>query len=347
MTPAAFPRAADSCFRPPAAPWRSGADLLKIHGDYGSIVDHSGWAQFSVFWATLLADGDPRADEWADNWRARGYTHIALSPVYGYPGSPIAGGAFTTPGFIELVRYTLDAGFSPVLFLSDVPEQAAMVISIILALKDAGLLPYVVCVPAWEPVKTDYYRSKQLSDLLIAMKDAGGDEIVIGVHLQPGRWSMSSYVGTAPKGTPVPEGAAILNYFTDEDTGEEMQYLIEDDDPWRGDEQECWKSHGGEHVRAFLNQFEHGFTQTTAPDWKNRFGDGVPRMCQGLNGWRIMDSVSVYETVLYDSYRNQCDEARAREIAAEAEAFARDMFQVTGLTYGNGAPPDEAPPLDD
>jgi len=310
VTTAAFPRPAASLYAPPPAPWRSGPELLKIHGDYGSVVDSDGWALFSVFWATLLYNRDPKAEEWARLWKERGYSHIALSPVYGYPGSPIAGMSFTVGAFIELVTYTLNSGFAPVLFLSDVPEQGAMVISIIEALKARGLLPYVICVPAWEPIPTDYYTSKQLSDLLIAMHDAGGDEIVIGVHLQPGRWAMSSNP-------------------------------LEPDDPWQGAEAGCWKSDGGEHVDVFLVQFEHGFTQTTAPDWQNRYSDGVPRMGYGMNGWRVIP-ICVFETVLYDSYRNQCDEARAREIAAEAEAIAVHNFErPVVVTYGNGAPPDQ------
>ena len=289
----------------PAQPWRTGADLLHVHGDYGSVTDSRGWAQFSPFFLTFL-DGWNRAyaDEWAKNWNDRGYTHIALGRNYDYPGSPIPGRDFTPAQFCGYVRQVLDMGFSPICFLAaDTPEQP--ILETTQALKDAGLLPYVICVPAWEPIPTSYWTSKQLSDVLEGMHAIGGDDIVIGVHLQPGRWSMSSHP-------------------------------LEADDPWHGGEQDCWKSHGGQYVDIFLYQFEHGFTQTTAPDWQNRWRDGVPRMGNGLNGWRVMP-VCAFETVLYDSYRGNCNETRAREIAGEARDIAMKEFGVS-VTFGNGCP---------
>lgn len=390
-------------FDNPAADWRSGDALKAIYGDYGSVNDSRGWAQFSVFFLTLLADpdaqlqvtmsaatataqgytprrfrpswgllpklkgwlrGDPDtyradafdaphgvtigttsttvragdvADEWDRNWKARGYTHIALSRKYGYPGSPIEGRDFTIDRFVELVIEVLDRGFAPVLFLSDLPDEP--ILPTVQALKDAGLLPFVICVPSWEPIPTSYWRSRQLSDVLIGMKEIGGDAITIDVHLQPGRWSMASYAGTVvDNGQPLPPGTKVKERYFDDETGQWMLYLIEDDDPWEGDEQGCWKSHGGQHVDQFLYQLEHGFTQTTEPDWQNRWRDGVPRMGNGLNGWRIMP-ICLFEGVLYDSYRGHCDETRAREIAADAASIAWSEFGVQIPLFGNGAPP--------
>jgi hypothetical protein len=226
-------------------------------------------------------------------------------------------------------------GFSPICFLAaDTPEQP--ILETTQALKDAGLLPYVICVPAWEPIPTNYWRSVQMSNALEGMKAIGGSEIVLGVHLQPGRWSMASFAGVIPATDPTPPGTAVLEEFVDPETGVLMKYLIEDDDPWRGDEQDAWKSHGGQYVDIFLYQFEHGFTQTTAPDWQNRWRDGIPRMGNGLNGWRVMP-VCAFETVLYDSYRGNCNETRAREIAGEARDIAWKEFGVS-VTFGNGCP---------
>lgn len=277
--------------------------------------DSHGRAQFSVFQLTLLEDAPDEAQEWFDNWQhpSRRYTHAVYAPEYGYPGSPIAGRSFMPERFADLMRVVLEKGISPIIWLTNVPQEFDYAINVVKALKARGLLPYVICCPACEPIPTHYYSSKQLSDLLIAMKREGGDEIVIGSHLQPGRWSMSSHP-------------------------------LEADDPWKGDEQGCWKSHGGEHVQVFLYQLEHGFTQTSAPDWQNRWRDGVPRMginAHGdgaTNGWREMP-VCLFETVLYDSYRGACDEARAREIAAEARDIAKHEFGVS-ISYGNGAPRD-------
>lgn len=306
------------------APWRTGAALRAIWGDYGSVADMWGVQQFSVFWLTLLDDpnaqipvawndqGQPTAhalaedlaNDWDCNWKSRGYSHIALTRRYSYPGSPIPGRDFTIDQFVKWVIVALDRGYAPVIFLSDVPSDP--ILETVQALKDRGLLPYVICVPAWEPIPTGEWTSRQLSDILIGMKAIGGADITIGVHLQPGRWSMSSNPPEA-------------------------------DDPWHGSESGCWKSHGGEFVDLFLYQFEHGFTNTTAPDWQNRWRDGVPRMGNGMNGWRIMPIVA-YETVLYDSYRGHCNEARARQIAGEARDLAKAEFGVTVSGYGNGTP---------
>ncbi len=292
---------------PAPAVWRTGAALRTVRGDFGSVRDSKGDAQFSPFWLTLLDEQQPRAHEWAQNWKARGYTHVVLTRSYSYPGSPIAGRDFSVARFVELVSVALNAGFSPVLMLSDVPSDP--ILETVGALKDAGLLPYVICCPAWEAIPTHDWTSKQLSDVLIGMKHIGGNDITIGVHLQPGRWSMSSNPPEA-------------------------------DDPWQGSESGCWKSHGGEFVDLFLYQLEHGFTNTSAPDWQNRWRDGVPRMGYGMNGWRVMPIIA-FETVLYDSYRGHCDEARARQIAREAREIAKHEFGVTVAGYGNGCPDDE------
>jgi hypothetical protein len=164
-------------------------------------------------------------------------------------------------------------------------------------------------VPAWEAIPSAHWTSHELSNVIIGMKAIGGSDITIAVHLQPGRWAMSSNP-------------------------------VEADDPWQGGESACWKSHGGEHVDLFLAQFEHGFTQTEEPDWQNRWRDGVPRMGRGMNGWRVIPIIA-FETVLYDSYHGQCNEARARQIAREARDIARNEFGVTVAGYGNGCPDDE------
>ena len=291
---------------PLGSPWRTGAALLNIRCDFGSMRDAMGRAMFHPFWLTLVEDGRLKEwQEWAARWQAEGHTHVVLARRYAYPGSPIPGKDFTPSRFVELVRFALLQGFAPILMLSDTPDEAPLVLDIVQRLTAGGLLPYVICVPAWEPIPTRDWTSKQLSDLLIAMQAAGGDALVLGVHLQPGRWSMSSHP-------------------------------LEPDDPWQGSESGCWKSHGGEHVSVFLYQLEHGFTQTTAPDWQNRWRDGVPRLGNGMNGWRRIP-ICLFETVLFDSYRGHCDARRAREIATEARDIAWTEFGVP-ITYGNGVP---------
>lgn len=330
--------------QPAPAPWRTGDALLRVRGDFGSVRDSRGWSQFSPFWATLLADGSPIAHEWAANWKARGYTHIVLARSYSYPGSPIPGGNFSVAAFVLIVRAALNHGFSPILMLSDVPSEP--ILETVQALKDDGLLPYVICVPSWEPIPSSAWRSKQLSDVLIGMKRVGGDEIVIDVHLQPGRWSMASFAGVIEDGQTPPPGTKVKERFWDTQVEPPRWrlYLVEDDDPWNGDEQDCWKSHGGEHVAQFLYQFEHGgYTGVIPEGWEDRWRDGVPRMGNSLNGWRRMP-ICCFETVLYDDYKGAWGtgpegEKQARRVAARARDIAAE-YGVT-VTYGNGAPDHE------
>jgi hypothetical protein len=233
---------------------------------------------------------------------------VVVSPRYGYPNSPIDGRDFTPERFTELCVVSLDFGMTPMIMLTDVPEEMPKALRVVEALKNRGLLPYVWLCVGWEIVGAGgTYRSKEAYDANWALEHAcAGHEHYIFGHLQPGRASYASNP-------------------------------VQQDDPWAGNERQCW--HDMPFIRMFAYQTEHDGWDEDPPLWEDRWRDVVPRFCNGMNGWRVMQ-VCFFETVLYNDYRGEFGrngEAKAREVAARAREIAAE-YTTAQITYGNGAP---------
>ncbi len=348
-----LPRKAKRAFGPSvgAKAWRSGPDMLRFWGDFGSVRDSRGRSQFSPFWLTLLDQGDPAADEWQRNWQdpSRGYVNVVIAQKYGYPHSPIDGRDFTTERFVELVIETLNRGFTPIIMLTDTPDELPRAWRTVLALKAAGLLPYVWLCIGWEIVGgSGTYTSKQAYDANCELhRLCGNVEHYIFGHLQPGRGSYASnpverddpwriWIWDRQYGA----DGRLINYKRSECGDDaERQKALHSDGEYAADERQCF--HDMPFMRAFGYQTEHEGWDDNPPLWEDRWHDLVPRLGAGMNGWRELEDgcLVFFEQGLYNDYRNEFGpngEARIRQIATRAKQIADEYGVVVG--YGNGAP---------
>lgn len=302
----------------PVAPaWATGERLLDVRGNFCNLWDAEGRI---VYTPALPGAVDAGCfDDWMRIQREAGSTHVFVGPFEGGPAYP--GVPFPNPNllsdppalrrFIERILNTPSAdgdGFRPVLFLDgggrDPRPRIERDWPTIFAALD-GLQPYVIVIPAWEPVVGDW-SSADVSYALRAIPDGW----TIGYHGSPKR-----LVGSSNP--------------------------IEPDDPWRGGEAEFYKSHGGEKIQIAFYQTEHGdaiYTDCDAADdacFLNRWEDYVARIGAGLNGWRVLTLVA-FETVAYEAFRGKATSQQAREVASRLKRIA-DTWGVN-IGYGNGLP---------
>ena len=294
-----------------------------MQGDFGCVRDSKGRNQFSPFLLTLIDDAPAEAEEWVTNWLARGYTHAFFAPEYGYPGSPIPGKSFTAAQFVQKLVWLLDHGISPVVWLADMPDWAARGLEIVQLLKDKGMIPFVILTPGCEVINGTW-QTGACENFLIQVIAIAGPELELGFHQSPHRWSYSSNP-------------------------------VQPDDPFQGDEKACWWGPAGVNVKVHFYQLEHGrdYADKDWQPWKwadyefadnplppeeeDRFRDGLYRLGQGHNGWRVIP-ICASETILWNDYRNQFvnGEKFAKRVAGRMRDVAAE-YGVT-ITYLNGTP---------
>lgn len=300
-----------------AAPRRSQRELTNIRANFCNLRDSQNRV---IFTADYLGTDSVSREDWVKTLIAAGSTHIVISPTGGnYPGTPFQ--PFDVYGnpkaFVAEIRKLLATasadgkGLTPILMLDS---------------GDAGFKQRVdaywtairrelgddekdcIVVPGWELIRASTVTSAEFSYALEKLHADGWSHI--WAHLSPGRAAFSSNP-------------------------------VEPDDPWQGGESECWKTHGGQYVEGFLYQSEavrpddDKCDATADTCWLNRWEDVVPRLGNGMNGWRIVH-LCYFEGPAYYYYRGQADSAFARRIATAAKKLA-DKYNVT-IGFGNGLP---------
>ena len=281
------------------------------HGNFCNLWDAKGRIMFDPYIAALSAED--RAD-WYARHRQAGSTHLVLSPSCAYNPEPWPGANFDwldqPERFAALVREVLATpaadglGFMPVIILdSGDPGFRERMQTSWRPIRAAIGVDAADCrvVPGWELVKASTVTSKEYSDALQFLRALDWPHI----------WAHLSVERAACSSNP-----------------------LEPDDPWQGGESACWKSHGGEFVEGLL--YQATVNGPTDLAWLDRWeSDVLPRLCGGLNGWRIMQTV-FFEGPAYRCYRGQMTSADAAWIAAQAQAAATRQGFVVGL--GNGIP---------
>lgn len=308
---------------PPTPPWATGERLKTVRANFCNLRDSK---QRSIFTIYVCSLPDHERAEWYDIQRQAGSTHTVLAPDYSYHEGedqriklPPPRQMLDTPDVFR--AYVLEAlntraadgfGFTPIIMLDEGHANPRDRIdhkwpALIEAIRD--LLPYCLICPGWELVKASAWTSADLSYGLKKLKAL--DVPHIWLHLSIGRAAGSSNP-------------------------------IEADDPWQGAERDFWLTHGGEHIEGFLYQSQDlriGDTIACDPNsdecWINRWRDVVPRIGNGMNGWRVMPLV-FFEGPAYYFIREEADEAFAREYAR----IARDEAAAFGVSigFGNGIP---------
>ncbi len=262
-------------------------------------------------------------DEWMTVQAANGSTHVAFGDFIGgpaYPGVPFPNPEWSQDPeaireFVLRVLNTPSAdglGFRPIIFLdnggSDPLPRIQRNWPVIAKALD-GLLPYVILVIAWEPVKGDYTSNQYSQAMELRESLFPGAPFVAG-HGSPTRWVGSSNPPEA-------------------------------DDPWQGAESDFFKTHGGQYFTHWFYQTPHGrelYEDCNPADdacWLNRWADGVLRLGTGYHGWRVMPVV-LFETVAYEFFRGQATSQQAREVASRGKVVA-DSYGVP-VGFGNGLP---------
>lgn len=257
---------------------------------------------------------------WFETHRQNGSTHIVLSPSCAYSGAEERGyPAFDwladPQRFATLVREVLSTpsadgfAFTPIIILDSgtgsLDDIRGRMTTFWRGIREALGDDERDClvVPGWELIKASASSSKLYSDMLQYLKALEWSH----------RWAHLSVERAACSSNPV-----------------------EADDPWQGGESACWKSHGGEDVEGLLYQAS-AFTGDTR--WLERWDDVVPRLRQGMNGWRPMH-LCLFETVAYGYWNGWVahPETEAREQATYGRDWARDVHGVTDISFGNGLP---------
>lgn len=297
--------------------WAIGEDLLHVLANFCNLKDSKDRVIFTPFIASL--DDADRAD-WYARQRDAGSTHTVLSPAYSYGGSPIPGkDMLGNPQ--EFRKYVLEAlntpsadgkGFRPILILDGGdrdprPRIAKYWPPLIEAIRD--LLPFVIVVPGWELIRASDWTSADLSYSLNLLHNLQVPHMWL--HLSPGRGTGSSNP-------------------------------VEADDPWQGGESDMWKSNGGQYLEGFLYQSEplrDGDNPYCDPStdacWLNRWEDIVPRLGNGMNGWRPVRLV-LFENIAFYYYRNMASEALVRDMATAGLRMCEKYKVKCG--FGNGLP---------
>ena len=305
--------------------WATGADLLRVRGNFCNLWDSAG----RIVYTPALTGASPSVfADWMRIQREAGSTHVFFGPLTAgpaYPGVPWSNPDFWSDlprfrAFVEQVLNTPSAdgkGLRPVIFVgNDTFAQSHFNQWQDLADALAGLHEYLIVLPAWEPV-IGGWTSNELSQGLVELGQCF-PTAVLAWHGSPTRWVGSSNP-------------------------------LEDDDPWQGGESDFFKEHGGESVQLAFYQTPHGsdiYTPCECPNaelkfghedecWLNRWEDGVSRLGTGYNGWRVLDVV-LYETVAYEAFRGQATSQQAREVARAGKTVSDKWGIETG--YGNGLP---------
>lgn len=295
-------------------------ELLTVRANFCNLADESGEPQFTIF---LLGLPKETRQTWYARQRAAGSTHIVLSPVASYPGAPWPGGdVYANPSaFVDLVEEVAETpsatgkGFVPILFLdggdpNPRPRIQANWPPIVAELQKRGLLEHVIICPGWELVPASAWSSADLSVGLELLHSLGVPHIA--VELGPTRASGAS--------NPVAP-----------------------DDPWQGAEADFWKGHGGEWPELFFYESEnltqsHDVAACNKADpncWLSRWDDVVPRLGNGMNGWRVMHLV-LFETVAFGAWHHDATPDYARDVATAGQAMCASYQVACG--FGNGLP---------
>ncbi len=301
----------------PGAPRPTADDVTNVRCNFCNISDSQNRPIFSVFYPGLSAAD--RAD-WLAKERAAGGTHYTIAAEWSYPDywAP-SGNMLNNPQALRaVVLEVLNApsatgrGFVPILFLDGGGPNPRTRIdaywaNIINTLRD--LLPYMIIVPGWELIAASAWTS---ADMSYGLKALGALNVPnLWVHLSQGRASFASNP-------------------------------VEPDDPWHGAEKDCWYTHGGEFATGFLYQsytVRNGDNVNCDPAndecWLNRWADVVPRIGNGMNGWRQMP-FALFEGPAYYFIRGECSSQLAREWAKAGKSLAASYGVTVG--YGNGLP---------
>jgi hypothetical protein len=307
-------------YAPPIPPKASVEQMLDVQANFCNLADESGKPEFTVF---LLSLPKEQRQVWYARQRAAGSRHIVVSPQANYPGAPWASAdAYAdAPRFVDLVQEIIETpgadgnGFTPLLFLdggeaNPRPRISANWPPIVSELQRRGLLEHVIIVPGWELVNASSWSSADLSFGLELLHSLGVPHI--GVHLSPTRASGAS--------NPVAQ-----------------------DDPWQGAESGFWKDHGGQYAEIFFYESEnlrqsHDQANCSKADpncWLSRWDDVVPRLGNGMNGWRVMHLV-LFETVAYGAWHGDGSPQYADDVATAGKALCTSYGVHCG--FGNGRP---------
>jgi hypothetical protein len=305
---------ADIALEPSAPPRRSQASLTDIKANFCNLRDSQNLVVFTAF---LMGLDDAKRAEWYQILRDAGSTHVVFSPYAGYPNSPIpAFNYYADPervaGMVrEILQQTALDGYAmtPVLFLDSgedgFPERMAAYWQPIRDAIGDDQQDMIIC-PGWELITASTVTSKQYSDALELLHAQGYAHL--WSHLSPNRAACSSNP-------------------------------VQPDDPWQGAEADCWKSHGGQYVEGLFFQAEATRpNDDMIPDhtgWLDRWDDVVPRLCNGMNGWRVM-KLCFFESPAYYYYRGESDSDFCRRIADRAKQAAAS-YNAT-VSFGNGLP---------
>jgi len=323
----------------------AGAELVDYRGCLMNVFDSRGWPVWTPSLPGVLAlnEGARVWDEWVALLRHCGATHIPIGGFDGAGGPAYhsADGARTPPDIDNpdwrqspervraLVEKLLDTpsadgkAFRPVIFLSGGALSREQIDREwpVLARALEGLQDNVIYVPGWEPVEGQA-RSRELSYALERGKALFGPRSHWFVHLSPGRWDGASHPA-------------------------------EPDDPWQGNGDAFYQSHGGQFVEGLLYQTEHGraITDPCRPavpgDQAGGNGAGVDRRrgqhpsdCWLTNFRRALDHLRVagrrivlFETNAFEVFRGRSN----HEIALRIASDARVLCQQRGITCGFGS----------
>lgn len=305
---------ADVEVQPKAPPRRSQQSLTDIKANFCNLRDSQNRVVFTAF---LMGLSDDERAEWYRILRDAGSTHIVFSPNAGYPNSPIpAFDYYADPQRIagiarEILQQTAQDGYAmtPILFLDNgedgFPNRMNTYWQPIRDAIGDDQVDMIIC-PGWELITASTVTSKQYSDALLLLNNQGWSHI--WSHLSPNRAACSSNP-------------------------------LQPDDPWQGGESDCWKSYGGQYVEGLFFQAEATRpNDDMVPDhtgWLDRWDDVVPRLCNGLNGWRGM-KLCFFESPAYYYYRGESDSDFCRRIADRAKQAAQGYGAT--VSFGNGLP---------
>lgn len=306
--------------QPPPLPEKAlGEDLLHVQANLCNLPTE-GVCQFTPFVISLPKE---KRQAWYADQRAAGSTHFTISPTISYPGSPWpSSDLYDQPAaFADFVQELLETpsadgkAFRPIISLDHGecdprPRIKRTWPRIVAELKERNLEKYVLWSPGWELVRASCWTSADLSFGLELLHSLGVSHL--WAHLSPRRASGASNP-------------------------------VEKDDPWQGAESGFYKSHGGQYIEGLLYQTEN-LVQAENPVncdvaledcWLNRLEDVVPRVGNGMNGWRVI-RLAVFETVAWASWRGRATQEYARQVATAAQAMCAKYAVKCG--HGNGLP---------
>jgi len=305
---------------PPKPARPTGEDVLHVLANFCNLRDRYGRV---IFGPTIT--GLPLAErmDWYARQRDAGSTHCVLTP--GSPDATDYEGSVPMPKLLanpmEFRKFVLEAletpsasgkGFCPIIIIDEGHRDPRARIdaywsNLIDAIRD--LLDHCIIVPGWELIKESQWRSSDYSYALKALHSFGV------IHL----WAHLSLSRASGASNP-----------------------LEADDPWQGSEQGFWKEHGGEYLEGLLYQADplrDGDNPNCDPTddncWLNRLEDVIPRIGNGMNGWRVV-RLCLFENIAYHYYRGRASNTLVRDMATAGKKMA-DRYGVK-MGFGNGLP---------